>query len=113
MRPRPPVNRNRLWIARKRLGLGQKNVARLLGHGTTSVISEYETGRVLPGLRTAIKLSVIYGMPVPELFGPLLHEVCDEVEAVRKQSPWMKAALSDSDSTTWNQNHISNDAFSP
>jgi hypothetical protein len=32
---------NTLWIAWKKIGLGQKSVARLLGHQTTSAISEY------------------------------------------------------------------------
>jgi hypothetical protein len=47
---------NNLWIARKHIGLAQKSVARLLGHRTTSAISEYETGRLLLNLKTALKL---------------------------------------------------------
>ena len=50
---------NTLWIARKRVGLGQKTVAQRLGHKTASTISEYETGRIVPNLRTALKLARI------------------------------------------------------
>jgi DNA-binding XRE family transcriptional regulator len=55
-----PKNFNKLWIARKKSGLGQKSVARLLGYKSISPISEYETGTVLPSLSTAFKLAVVY-----------------------------------------------------
>src|SRR5216684_8527809 len=80
-------NVNRLWIARKKAGLGQKTVARLLGHKSRSPISEYETGRLLPNLRTALKLSVIYQTPLPDLYTPLQRQIEEEVEAVRKGPP--------------------------
>ncbi len=80
-------NINRLWIARKKVGLGQKSVARLLGHKSTSPISEYETGRLLPNLRTALKLAVIYQTPLPDLYTPLQRQIEEEVEAMRKRLP--------------------------
>ena len=70
---------NTLWIARKRAGLGQKTVARRLGHKTASTISEYETGRIVPNLRTALKLAAIYRTPIPELYASLNAEVEREV----------------------------------
>jgi DNA-binding XRE family transcriptional regulator len=82
-RPRPQ-NFNHLWIARKKAGLPQKSVARLLGHKGTSVISEYETGRLLPSLRTAFKLAAIYQAPLSELYAGLFQEVQSEVELARK-----------------------------
>ena len=80
-------NLNGLWIARKKVGLGQKSVARLLGHKSTSPISEYETGRLLPSLRTALKLSVIYQTPLPDLYAPLYREIEQEVEPARQKLP--------------------------
>jgi len=62
-------------------------VARLLGHHTTSAISEYETGRLLPNLRTALKLAVIYGAPLKELYAPLWGEVEQEVAGRRGTIP--------------------------
>lgn len=59
---------NRLWQARHRIGLEQKQVARLLGHKTTDQISRYERGARLPGLNTACKLTIIYGASLQELF---------------------------------------------
>jgi len=85
---------NTLWIARKRSGLGQKTVARLLGHQTVSAISEYETGRILPNLRTALKLAVIYHTSLSELYAPLQGEIEQEVTARQQKAPACLAELS-------------------
>ena len=78
---------NSLWIARKKIGLGQKSVARLLGHHTTSTISEYETGRILPNLHTALKLAFIYHTPIADLYAPLCGQVELEIDALRQTHP--------------------------
>ncbi|MDT8067947.1 MAG: helix-turn-helix transcriptional regulator [Terriglobia bacterium] len=70
---------NGLWIARKRAGLEQKVVARLLEQKSTSQVSEYERGRLLPNLRTALKLAVIYKTPVCELYRELYDRAKDDV----------------------------------
>jgi DNA-binding XRE family transcriptional regulator len=77
---------NTLWISRKKVGLGQKSVARLLGHKTTSAISEYETGRILPNLRTALKLAAIYHTPVADLYASLFREIENEVQSLQRKS---------------------------
>ena len=74
---------NYLWIARKQVGLAQKSVARLLGHKTTSIISEYENGRLLPNLRNALKLAAIYKRSVSELYSPLYREIEQELASAR------------------------------
>jgi transcriptional regulator with XRE-family HTH domain len=81
---------NRLWIARKKAGLPQKAVARLLGYRSTSPISEYETGRLLPNLRTAFKLAIIYNTPLPGLYAPLYQDVAGELESIRQKLPVLK-----------------------
>ena len=78
---------NRLWIARKKAALGQKVVARLLGHRSTSLVSEYETGRLLPSLRTALKLAFIYNTPIAELYPALAREIADEIDSTRRSLP--------------------------
>lgn len=80
-------NSNRLWIARKRNGLGQKTVARLLGHKTLSVVSEYENGRIMPNLHTGLKLSAIYRTPLTELYAPLYSQIERQIEAERRKLP--------------------------
>lgn len=64
---------NRLWQARQRAGLEQKQVAYLLGHKTCNQISRYERGDCLPNLQTALKLEIILRAPVREIF-PDLYE---------------------------------------
>jgi transcriptional regulator with XRE-family HTH domain len=59
---------NRLWLARKRRHLGQKQVAYLLGHKTPDLVSRYEKRMKLPNLQTALMLEIIYGIPVRILF---------------------------------------------
>jgi DNA-binding XRE family transcriptional regulator len=86
MRRRRNLQLNNLWIYRKHVGLGQKSVARLLGHKSTSVISEYETGKLLPSLSTALKLAVVYNRPVADLYPGLYGQVREEVEAARAKT---------------------------
>ena len=76
---------NMLWIARKRIGLGQKSVALRLGHKTASTISEYETGRLTPNLRTALKLAAIYHTPVEKLYATLNAEVGAELATAEQK----------------------------
>jgi transcriptional regulator with XRE-family HTH domain len=73
-------------MARKKVGLGQKSVARMLGYKSTSPISEYETGRLIPSLRTAFKLAVLYNLSLQELYAPLYGEVQQEIEGRRQGS---------------------------
>jgi transcriptional regulator with XRE-family HTH domain len=87
MRRRPSPQLNNLWISRKHVGLGQKSVARLLGHKSISVISEYETGKLLPSLSSALKLAVVYNRPITELYPDLYRQIQEEVEVAQAKGP--------------------------
>jgi transcriptional regulator with XRE-family HTH domain len=63
---------NNLYALRRIRGLRQKTVATLLGQKGTDMVSCYERGSALPPLSTAIKLSMILGAQLPEVF-PHLH----------------------------------------
>ena len=65
---------NRLWRARKRRGLGQKQVAFLI-EKTIDEVSRYERGIHLPELQTLLALEIIYGMPLHLLFRELYEQV--------------------------------------
>lgn len=69
---------NRLWLARKRRGLGQKQVAFLIDK-TIDEISRYERGVRLPELATALAIEVVYGAPLRVLFKDLYQQVLEEV----------------------------------
>ncbi len=64
---------NQLVVYRRRMGLPQRLVSRLLGHQGASVLSRYERGRLLPTLEMALRLEIIYRVPVAFLF-PTLYE---------------------------------------
>jgi transcriptional regulator with XRE-family HTH domain len=55
------------------MGFSQKQVARLLGHRDTSMVSHYEHSRVFPPLPVALALEIIYRVPVAFLF-PAMHD---------------------------------------
>jgi transcriptional regulator with XRE-family HTH domain len=73
-----------LRLARKRLGLTQKQIARLLNHRSTKQISRFETGERLPNLRCALKLEKIFELPVGMLFDELDQTVLEEVQQQAK-----------------------------
>jgi transcriptional regulator with XRE-family HTH domain len=64
---------NNLVLYRRRMGFSQKQVARLLGHRDTSMVSHYEHNRALPPLAVALGLEIIYRVPVAFLF-PGMHD---------------------------------------
>lgn len=70
---------NRLWLARKRRGLEQKQVTYLLDHQTIDQLSRYEQGARLPSLENALKLEIIYRVPLRFLYQELFAKLEDEV----------------------------------
>ena len=84
---------NRLWIARKNAGLGQKTVARLLGYTSVGPISEYENGIVFPKLKTVLKLAAIYQTSVEELYAPVYEQMQEEVDVRRTKMSFIPNAV--------------------
>lgn len=80
----PNTKANRLQLARKRIGLEQKQIAQLLTQRSVNQISRYETGINVPSLKTAIKLSIIYRLPIRVLFDKYYRE-CRENLLARAQ----------------------------
>lgn len=70
---------NRLWLARKRRGLEQKQVSYLLNHPSIDQLSRYEQGARLPTLENALRLEIIYGVPLRFLYKELSVRLEDEV----------------------------------
>lgn len=71
---------NRLWLARKRQGLGQKQVAHLLDK-TIDEISRYERGIRIPGLEIVLGLEIVYGLPARMLFKDLYEQLYAKILA--------------------------------
>ena len=66
---------NNLVLYRRRMGFTQRQVARLLGHRDTSMVSHYEHSRALPPLAVALGLEIVYRVPVAFLFPAMYDEL--------------------------------------
>lgn len=71
--------RNQLALHRKRRSMTPKTVARALGQGSTSQISRYERGATIPPLDVAMKLGIIYGIPIQTLFDGYFEKCSSEL----------------------------------
>jgi len=70
---------NRLKRFRKERGLTQKQVASILGLKSSSIISRWEKGVLLPKTLNVLKLAVLYRTMVDALFSGLRQVVRDEI----------------------------------
>src|SRR3712207_6003070 len=75
--------KNNLWQARRRCGLELKQVAVLLSRRSANGISHYEKGLYLPDLKTAVRLQIIYQMPLHFLFEGLFEQCREEIVKIR------------------------------
>jgi len=67
------------------MGFTQKQVARLLGHRDTSMISHYEHGRALPPTAVALGLEIIYRVPVAFLFPKMYDDMKKQIRAKEEE----------------------------
>lgn len=75
---------NFISAMRRNRGLLQKQLATLLGSRSDGCISNYESGRVLPPLQTAIMLEIALGVRLNELY-PDLYRQCEAMVLKRAQ----------------------------
>ena len=73
--------RGSLHFARKRRRLSQKQVAHLIGHYDATMLSKYERGLLSPPLRTALKLTLLYRLPIQEIFTEEFSQAREELTA--------------------------------
>lgn len=71
--------KNQLAIARQRKAIEQKQMAILLGLKGTDQLSRYERGLQMPSLKTALKLGLIYKIPIRTLLDGYLDACRDEI----------------------------------
>ncbi len=83
MHPREQ-KQNNLVLYRRRMGFTQKQVARLLGHRGTSMISHYEHGRANPPLVAALSLEIILRTPVAFLFPQIYDQTKRRIREVEQ-----------------------------
>ena len=86
--PRNPKRyQNELIVYRRRMRFSQKQAAAVLGHKGTSMLSRYESGRSLPPLLTALRLEILYRIPVAFLYSKIYRRLKDEVRNAEDQLP--------------------------
>ena len=64
---------------RRQKGLTQKEVAKILGLKTSSIISKWERGFSFPSVPSLLKLSALYGRQAEALFLDLYQKIKEEV----------------------------------
>lgn len=79
--------KNQIWIYRKRMGYSQKDLARLLGNTRAAHISDYEHGKRLPNLKTALSLEIALCVPVAFLYRDLSMKLKEEIQRRRESLP--------------------------
>jgi DNA-binding XRE family transcriptional regulator len=72
---------NYLRTHRRRTGLYQEHVSRLLGGRSDTKVSRHEKGQRLPTLETALAYAVVYQTSVDELFAGLKETVEEQVQS--------------------------------
>ncbi len=76
---RKKASANNLWAYRKKNGHTQKRVAHFLDHKTSSQLSHYERGIKYPNLVNALKLEIVYRVPVAFLFNDLYGKLREDI----------------------------------
>jgi len=64
---------------RRQKGFTQKEVARILGFKSSTIISKWERGFSLPSAVSLLKLACLYGRQVEALFVDLYKKIKEEV----------------------------------
>jgi len=64
---------------RRQKGLTQKDVARVLGFRTGSIVSKWERGFSFPSTPSLLKLSALYGRQAEAMFIDLFQRIKEEV----------------------------------
>jgi transcriptional regulator with XRE-family HTH domain len=70
---------NYLKHYRKQRGLTQRDVALILGLKSSSMISRWEHGVLLPETMNALKMAVLYQTEVDTIFGEVRRALLDEL----------------------------------
>ena len=69
-----------LRFLRRKSGLSQRELARILGTVSASQISRHERSRILPSILTAFGYQVVFQKPASDIFPGLYHAVKAVVE---------------------------------
>jgi DNA-binding XRE family transcriptional regulator len=71
---------NYLRAHRRRCGLSQRELARIVGYITQAPVSEHERSVTIPALLIAISYEIVFRVPISELFPGLYRTVEAHIE---------------------------------
>jgi transcriptional regulator with XRE-family HTH domain len=66
---------NRLKVIRQSTGYSQKQVAKLLGHKTPALLSDWENEKSMPNATNLIKLCILYNKASRDLYPEYYQQV--------------------------------------
>jgi transcriptional regulator with XRE-family HTH domain len=72
---------NYLKTHRKRSGLSQRELGRLIGYKDQGQVSRFEGGESIPPLRVALAYEAVFRVPVAILFGAMFGTVSQGVDS--------------------------------
>src|SRR3989442_340132 len=87
MPPKTKRESNHIFKIRRNRGFAQKQLALLLGHRYTHMVSKYESGISLPPLETALLLEIALGVHLSELYVDLYQDLQIQVLERSKTLP--------------------------
>jgi DNA-binding XRE family transcriptional regulator len=73
--------------------MSQRQVAHLIGHYDATMLSKYERGIISPPLRTALKLALLYRLPMQEIFAREFSRAREELAKKANSLPTVQAVL--------------------
>lgn len=85
MKQTKPHLKNRLAIVRRRKLLSQKQISTLLGKKNNDLVSRYERGVQVPTLKNALKLALIYNIPIRVMLDKYYEECRKEIAGEQTQ----------------------------
>lgn len=94
MRNKIKTHANHIYSMRRNRRYLQKHLAVLLGHRCTAMVSEYESGKLLPRLQSALLLEIALGIQLADLYPALYHELqALVIERARRLPPHIRGPL--------------------
>src|ERR1700730_13396733 len=82
MPPKTNKGSNHIYKMRRNRGFAQKQLALLLGHRHTHMVSKYESGISLPPLDTALLHEIALGVRLSELYVDLYQDL--EIQVMKR-----------------------------
>jgi DNA-binding XRE family transcriptional regulator len=94
---------NYLIAHRKKAGLSQREMGKLLGYRDPGQVSRHERSKSIPPLTTAIAYELIFRVPVSQIFVGMRESIEQKVEGNLSR---LEGELGDRSATDWDANLV-------